>query len=480
MFGSLTRQVGIVAVARLATAAAGIGTNMLLAHGLSRGDAGQLQKGLFVAQLIVAGGAFGIQTSLYYFLPRVAQDQRRALVAQGIGLLFAVACAAAALVFPAAGWLAAQMKDPTLRPILQAAALSTLVLLPAMAADPVLIAQGRTGLAAASAGAAAVAQVGLVAFVIATGWPREAVFLAVGVAAALRLAAAVGYAVSVTRGQPWALTERRLLREQAAYILPVGIVSLLDVLSTFLDRSLISVWFGNEDFALYVYGAMEIPFISILMGSLTPVLLPRFSEMSLRDDAAAALDLWHRAICKTALVLFAVFFLFMWIAPSFLALLYSERYRASAVFFRIYLLLIPIRTISFMPLLFALGRRNYVLAGSVLDILLNFALSVALIRLTPLGMAGAAVGTVISTVVQAWFYLVGIRRGLGVAWARALPWKALTREAAVAGVCSLTLWPVVTAGLPAPLEVGVALALAGGYALGRIYPALNRTAPNST
>ena len=265
MLGSLTRQVGIVAVARLATAAAGIGTNMLLAHGLSRGDAGQLQKGLFVAQLIVAGGAFGIQTSLYYFLPRVAQDQRRALVAQGIGLLFAIACAAAALIFPASGWLAALMKDPALQPILQAAALSTLVLLPAMAADPVLIAQGRTGLAAASAGAAAAAQVGLVAFVIASGWPRETVFLAVGVAAALRLAAAVGYAVSVTRGQPWALTEHRLLREQAAYILPVGIVSLLDVLSTFLDRSLISVWFGNEDFALYVYGAMEIPFISCLL-----------------------------------------------------------------------------------------------------------------------------------------------------------------------------------------------------------------------
>ncbi|MCX7717725.1 MAG: oligosaccharide flippase family protein [Candidatus Sumerlaeaceae bacterium] len=472
MFGTLTRQVGTVAAARLATAAAGIGTNMLLAHLLSQSDAGRMQKGLFVAQLIVTGGAFGIQTSLYYFLPRVTPGQRRALAGQGVALLLGIACAAAAVVYPSAGWLAVRMNDTDLRPILQAAALSVLALLPAMAADPILIAQGRAGLAAVSAGAATAVQLIVVATVIGAGWPHEAVFFALVLAAIVRLATALIYAAFATRGHPWILTSRDLLREQAAYILPVGVVSLLDVLSTYLDRSLISIWYGNEDFAVYVYGAMEIPFISILMGSLMPVLLPRFSEMSLRDKTSAVLDLWHRATCKTAMVLFAVFFLFLWIAPSFLALLYSERYRSSALYFRIYLFLIPIRTVSFMPLLFALGRRNYVVTGSALDILLNFILSVALIRLTPLGMAGAAVGTVVATIAQAWFYLAGIRRALGVAWGQVLPWAALAREAMVVGGLSLVLWPLVVAGLPPSIEVLVAATLAMIYGFTRIIPRL--------
>jgi O-antigen/teichoic acid export membrane protein len=165
-----------------------------------------------------------------------------------------------------------------------------------------------------------------------------------------------------------------------------------------------------------------------VIGALTPVLLPLFSELLKTGDSSGVLEVWHRATRKGAVVLFGLFFFFVWLAPEFLVAVYSNKYRDSSLYLRIYLLLLPVRVIAFMPLLFALGRRNYVMVGSAIEVVLNLTVSLILIRGTGLGMAGAAVGTVAATIWQAWFYLGGIRRGLGVGWRNVLPWSGLARD----------------------------------------------------
>jgi Na+-driven multidrug efflux pump len=119
--------------------------------------------------------------------------------------------------------------------------------------------------------------------------------------------------------------------------------------------------------------------------------------------------------------------------------LYSERYRESALYFRIYLTLLPLRIIAFMPMLFALGRTRWVLAGAVGEIGFNLGLSLILMLRTPLGMAGPAIGTVLATLLQMLFYLEGIRRGLNVEWRNVLPWQALVTDFVRAGAWLLPL-----------------------------------------
>jgi hypothetical protein len=44
--------------------------------------------------------------------------------------------------------------------------------------------------------------------------------------------------------------------------------------------------------AVYSYGALEVPFVGVLISAITPVLLPEFSAAWARGDRARILDLW--------------------------------------------------------------------------------------------------------------------------------------------------------------------------------------------
>ena len=101
--------------------------------------------------------------------------------------------------------------------------------------------------------------------------------------------------------------------------------------------------------------------------------------------------------------------------------------------------------------------------GSAGDIALNLALSLVLMRLTPLGMAGAALGTVVATAAQSVFYLGAIRRGLGVGWGAVLPWKALGRAAARAALIFLPLSVLLVWGVPVADALGIAAVLGAVY-----------------
>ena len=314
-------------------------------------------------------------------------------------------------------------------------------------------------------------QLGLIAVALGSGMPLTWVFIAIAVSAATRLTASLAFTlVAVPPSASHRGSEGALLLQQLTYVLPVGMTSLVDTISSWLDRTLISHFFDAAQLATYTYGAVEIPFISIVIGSVAPVLLSRFSSDLKEGNYRAVLEVWHRATSKAAVILFGLFFTFMWIAPEFVAAMYSPKYRDSALYFRIYLALLPVRIVAFMPLLLAMGRTRYVLVGAVIEVLLNLAFSLILIH--RIGMAGAAVGTVLSTLWQVWFYLSGIRLGLRTTWRSVLPWPDLLRDLVKAAVFFLPLALLQVLALPDAVDVVAAGLVYALYVWYRVLPRL--------
>ncbi len=440
--GPLVRRAGAVAVARMASEGAAFGTGILLAWGLSRELNGFFQKGWLVARMAALLGVVGIPTAVYYLLPRLAGGERRRLAAVALGVAGIVAAVIAALVAGAAPQLAAVLGNPGLAPLVGWGALFVLVALPSATGDALLVASGRAGAVAVISIACSAAQllaVGALVFARVGAGGSAAQMLA-PVAWALAGAAAVRLVLllavmpaAVPRGAGGA-APRELAARMAAYALPVAMVGVLDTCSLWLDRTLVAMRFGESDLAVYSYGAIEIPFLSILTGAILPVLLPEMSARLRKGDRAAALDLWRRAALKAAPLLFGLLFVFLWTAPHFLAAVYSEKYRASAPFFRIYLAMLPLRVVAYMPVLYAMGRNRTVLAGAAGELALNIFLSLFLMGPCGLGMAGAAWGMVIATWAQVAFYLRAIRHGMGARWADLLPWRRLNADFAGAAV----------------------------------------------
>jgi O-antigen/teichoic acid export membrane protein len=111
------------------------------------------------------------------------------------------------------------------------------------------------------------------------------------------------------------------------------------------------------------------------------------------------------------------------------------------VMFRIYLFLVPLRVATYGLMTQAIGRTGINLTGSLMFLASNAVLVLLLVG--PLGLPGPAVATVSATAGLAGYYLVRLRRVLGLSIRVLFPWRALAANLAVS----------VTAALPAALLV---------------------------
>lgn len=464
---SLKRKVVLVGLARVAAAGAAVAVNIALARGLSRELNGLVQQALIVANVAILLGQSGIQTSCYTFLPRLSAERRRAFFLQSLLLLCGLGLLALGGLWFAADALSAEWGNPRLGRLLAAAGGFVFFSIAASASEAVFLTEERPVLFLFLTMSWAVLHAGGVVALLLLGRPLEWILLAFSVVAALRFA---GFALLAWRvlprggGGPW--LERSLVLQQLGFIAPLAVHGGLDVFSRWLDRSMISTFFSPDQLAVYTYGALELPFVGILMSAVTPVLLPEFSAAWASGDRERIVSLWGRATLRTAALLLPLMFFLYPLSEAFLQVFYSSRYAESSPYLRAYLLLLPVRTIAFTPMLFALGRPGWVLAGAVIDLALNLTLSLWLIP--PLGMLGPAVGTVLSTWVQAGLYFVVIGQRLGIGLGRQMPWDRLARLALEAGLVSLAVWGVAGLSLPAVLQLGLGGAIGTAWAAARL------------
>ena len=182
------------------------------------------------------------------------------------------------------------------------------------------------------------------------------------------------------------------MRELLVYSIPLGIAGMVGTIGMQIDRILISSFYSPDVFALYSVAAFEIPFIFIITGSITSVILTEMTQHFHQGNGNAALELWKLACQKSALVLFPATLFLMLFSSDIVTLLFSNRYAESATIFRIYLLLIPLRTFLFGGILSSAGENRFILTRTLLWALSNILVSILLIR--TIGLYGAAIGTV--------------------------------------------------------------------------------------
>jgi O-antigen/teichoic acid export membrane protein len=246
------------------------------------------------------------------------------------------------------------------------------------------------------------------------------------------------------------------IKDQLKFAVPLGLASMVGQINLNMDKILVSKYFDPEVFAVYVNGAMEIPLIGMITGSATAVLLPDITRMLGAGNHKEALELWKRAAVKCALVIFPVMGFLMVVAPELMTLLYGDKYIGSAVPFRIYLLLLPIRIAFFGVIFMGAGKSNLILIRSVVGLILNLILSILLMRL--IGYLGAVIATVIVT----YFWAVGfnlewMKKYFSCRYRDLFPWMPVCRllcgslAAALVSLLAAVLlesWnPVVTIGI---------------------------------
>ncbi|MFH1278336.1 MAG: oligosaccharide flippase family protein [Candidatus Eisenbacteria bacterium] len=444
MNGGLTKKVGIIGSSRLvATSVTVLVVSMFLSRHLDRALYGTFQQTWFFTNMCIEIALLGFPVGILYFGPKLTPGERKGFLIRVTALLALVGALLALGLFLGAPFVARTFRNPMLLGTLRTFALYALFVVPGMPMDAFLITQNRhrlLGVVTIAHSAVLVAAVFLPALL---GLALSAILWSLVGYGLVRAGLLLGASAHTVAGVA-AETKPGLLRAFVGYSLPVALNDLLRILARWLDKNIVSAFFNPETFAIYANGAVEIPFVNVLAGAISSVVIPEFSRLSEEGKKEEMLALWHRAILKAGAILIPLFAFLMVLAVPFLVFLFSSAYADSAGPFRVYLLLLPLRSATYTPVLLALGRSKLVAAVALVDVLANLGLSILLIP--RFSYLGPAIATVIATYAQAIFYLVVTSKLLGVPWRSVFPWGGAGRLLGLALLPALPL--VALARLP--------------------------------
>ena len=149
-------------------------------------------------------------------------------------------------------------------------------------------------------------------------------------------------------------------KEVFSYSLPIVYASLAGIAFRSANQFYISRYFDTEVFAEFANGFIQLPFVGMITGATSVVLMPTFSRMIHdKTETNKIGSLWQGALLKSAVIIYPIVVFFIFNARIIIVLLYSDLYVKSAIFFQIALFVNFFNIIIFTPLLLSLGETKY-------------------------------------------------------------------------------------------------------------------------
>jgi O-antigen/teichoic acid export membrane protein len=143
------------------------------------------------------------------------------------------------------------------------------------------------------------------------------------------------------------------------YSLPLMVATIYGILIRFADQFFISRYYGTDVFAEFSNGFIDLPFVSMMIGATTTVLLPLFSKYSESTSGISTIcQTWKSATEKSVILIYPVLVFFIFNAKSSVIALYGAQYAVSARYFFIGMIIGFFNIIVYNPVLFSMGKTR--------------------------------------------------------------------------------------------------------------------------
>ena len=419
---------------------------------------------------LVAGTAMAVVTqampgSLYYFLPRSSDEQKRLYINQAMLYLSACGVIAALAVSPRNPWLPQSVRDLTPNPVLLPAFVMFWVagsLLDLIGAAEERVAwQTRTiiGLSALRA-----------ALLLATAMltrQLEPVLLALLGFAFFKFALLITY-VARHHGLRGPYLRRHAFADQLRLSVPFGLAGALFGLRAQADQWVATALFSVGKFAAFSIATVLGPLVNLCRQSVLQAFLPSISRLAATGDFRGMLELNGRGSVLVATLVYPLLAFAFAFSKEIVTIIYTSAYLDAASVMRIYILGLAALVIEPATLMALLRQGPFAIRLGVLALVLSVAISYACGRAG--GLAGAAVGSVTAIYLEHLCTLWRISHCTRIPWRHLQDWRSLGLLLLCAALAGLVSWAVVSEGLA---QFGPEVRIGAGAALlGAVYLSL--------
>lgn len=216
--------------------------------------------------------------------------------------------------------------------------------------------------------------------------------------------------------------DKLLIKRIFSFSIPIGLASVIGVLSVQLGNLVIGKFFSTVDLAVYTNASREMP-VTIFASSLTAVLMPQLVRLLNTKRYNEAINLWGNTISISyTIICFFSIALFVF-APEVISLLYSDKYLSGVTVFRVYSLVLLLRFTYFGIILNSIGKTKFILYSSLAALLLNMGFSYLFYVI--FGFIGPAIATFVSMFLVALFQIIATSRSINISFNKIFPWREL-------------------------------------------------------
>ena len=190
--------------------------------------------------------------------------------------------------------------------------------------------------------------------------------------------------------------------------MPLAASVLISGSALYVDGFIVSARFDAGVFALFRYGARELPLVALLAHALSSAMVPVFT----RDGIPSALKQLRERTAKMAAWMFPLTLLMLLSSYLLFPLFFSRAFTDSAGVFNLYLLLITSRLIFPQTILIAIRKTPILMWASAMELILNVVLSLVLVQVW--GIRGIALATVLAYYFERIFLVIYLRVNQGI------------------------------------------------------------------
>ncbi len=198
-----------------------------------------------------------------------------------------------------------------------------------------------------------------------------------------------------------------LLKSYLWISFPLIVSFLLSGSAEFVDGFIIKHYFDDDVFAVYRFGARELPFVLVAANAMSVASIPMLSDgkiesfKKLRDNSKRLMHIF-----------FPVTVILLVTSQWFFPVIFNSDFKESHLVFNIYLLLIISRLVFPQSIATALHRTRIILLSAAIEITLNVVLSLILVK--EMGIVGVAFATIIAYFIDKLFISLYLHFKMGI------------------------------------------------------------------
>ena len=211
------------------------------------------------------------------------------------------------------------------------------------------------------------------------------------------------------------------IKEHLQLAYPLIFAAFLSGSAQYIDGFLVKYKFDEATFAIFTFGAKELPLVSLLAVALSNALIPEFADVGKLDNILITI---RNKSSRLIHLLFPLSIALIFSSKLLFPLVFNPDFVESAAVFNVYLLLIISRLIFPQTILKGLKKTRIILIAASLEIIINIGLSIVFINIW--GIVGVAYATVIAYVIDKIVLVIYSKKKLGIAVSQYINVKLLS------------------------------------------------------